>query len=214
MHPNHQAPEMSYEPGEITASNTLLDTLSATLLPAAERAFSAAILRQSATSGADALAGEALSALRGILTELHDAASLDAEMRRLAAGLADALATPSDEPASWEQADMRVWLQARAMDLARAVATFWANLGDSTSARHAACTALLPTLARRERGTGGVRQQWDLICSRFFLSPQQGGLLLEMADQQARQRNMRKPRTVPATPAGVLTTGTLHLTHS
>lgn len=225
MHPNHHAPEMSYEPGEITACNTLLDMLSAALLPAAEQAFSTAILRQSAESGAEALAGEALSALHGILAELQDEPALDTEMRRLSAGLANALAGANDEPASWELADTRLWIHGRAMDLARAVATFWVNLGDTTTARHAACAAFLPTLARQERATGGMRQQWELICSRFFLSPQQGGLLLEMVSQQALQRAARRPHAMPAMPtmaaaaakpgiaATVLATGSLRFTH-
>jgi hypothetical protein len=64
-----------------------------------------------------------------------------------------------------------------------------------------------------------MRQQWDLVCSRFFLTPQQGGLLLDMADQQALQRAARKPCTTSAAPAlsglpaGVLTAGALHFTH-
>ncbi len=214
MHPNHQAPDMSYAPGDLTASNTLIDALSAALLPAAERAFQAAALRQSAEAGADTLAGEALSALHGILSELHDHTRLDAEMRRLSAGLADALANSTEQLASWELADMRLWLHGRAMDLARAVATFWVNLGDDIPSRHAACSAFLPALARHEQGMGALRrqrEQWELICSRFFLSPQQSSVLLDIASQHALHRATRQaaPRTAAATaPSATATTAT------
>jgi hypothetical protein len=198
MHPNYQAPEMSYEPGEITACNTLIDALSAALLPEAERAFGAAVLRHSAESGAETLASEALSALRGILSELQDESGpLDEATRRLSSGLANALMAGSPELSSWEQADTRLWTHQRAMNLARAIATFWVNLGDSPSARHAACAALLPALSRQESAAGGMRQYLQLICSRFFLDLQQGGALLKLADHYAMQRTVRTPVRQP-----------------
>jgi hypothetical protein len=213
MHPNYRTPEMSYEAGEISACNDLLDALAAALLPAAERAFSDAIVRHSAQAGADILAGEALSTLEGLLAELDGQdpqpgtspeaprrhGQLDHEMRRLSAGLAEALAAPSD-PAGWDLPDMRSWVLARAMNLARAIAAFWVNLGDSTAARHAACAAFLPTLARQESGAGGMRQHWQLICSRHYLDAAQAGVLLAQADRHGLQREARhgamaQPRT-------------------
>lgn len=219
MHPNYQVPDMSYEPGEITATNTLLDALSAALLPEAERAFSAAVLRHSAQSGAETLASEALSALRGILSELHDETGpLDDATRRLSSSLADALAADTLALSGWELADTRLWSHQRAMDLARAIATFWVNLGDSPSARHAACAALLPILSRQESAAGGMRQSLQLICSRFFLDLQQGAALLKLADHLAMQRSARphvrhaagvpEPRQ-PALAAGVRHAGVL-----
>ena len=64
MHTNYHASDMSYDLGEITAGNAVSDLLSATLLPAAEQAFRAAVLRRSAEAGAETLAGWANRAPR------------------------------------------------------------------------------------------------------------------------------------------------------
>ncbi|MES2259132.1 MAG: hypothetical protein V4724_11460 [Pseudomonadota bacterium] len=217
MKPNYTPSGMTYEPGGITERNDYLDAMCNALLAPAEQAFRQAIVRQTATESAQALAGEAQAALRGILGELRDESVLDEELQHVSTVLTAAL---MDGPPPDPGANL-AWIRTRSRDLARALGGFWVNLADSDRLRRIACANLLSEPASPVNSE--QRRQWALIYSRFFLTQDEARALMtclnqyvpRAADMQSVRQDKHAYREVPGnTGSQAVLAGHWHFIHS
>ena len=138
------APELAYTPRELNQTALALDQLTAASLPKAREVLKKAMVKQTGNASAQQISDEAKALLRELLSErdeipmLADDAESEREWRESLEGALKAEATQS-----LEQVD-REWLEMRARDLSRAMATFWWNLDpDDSERRSSSCSQIM-----------------------------------------------------------------------
>jgi hypothetical protein len=157
MRANYNPEGRSYSAEDIRIRADEVAQLTAALTPLATELFSHAAWFHTAAESAAALSEEAAALLKDILAEMDEQTEVDAESSRLASKLSQVLAQEHPLPEG-------EWVDARGKDLARAMAGFWFNLGDSEAVRADACDELMT-------GRANTPAQQDLatLCARFYL---------------------------------------------
>ncbi|SFV16282.1 hypothetical protein [Pseudoduganella namucuonensis] len=179
MKRNYIPPGRIYSEEEISALNRRLDQLCAALQPEAERVFKRAMRRRTASSGAEVLTEETSASLCAILAELGEEPAFQRELALLREQLTLEL---QRAPAFDELADAE-WLKVRSQDLARAFVNFWMDFAASDELRRHFSRGFLRQ-AENQRPSEYQRHM-ELICSRYFLEPEDARALLEALNDAA-----------------------------
>lgn len=192
MKPNYIPEWPTYTPEQIAERNNYIDKFCDLIQPSAYRIFTSAIERQTVNESADALVDEARSVLLDVLAESGDRLQIDEESHRLREALITALA---QEPEILNMDIEHEWIEHRSKDLARAVVEFWVNqteaetLVDETETSRQLLNIIYGETRDKEtcrqflynmltESEYGLVEEFELICSRFWLDWNEGISLL------------------------------------
>jgi len=166
--------DLVYTPEALAETARDLEQLATATAKQALELMEKASARQTAETSAQVIGDEAIAFLRELLLEPDEVGVLDTYMgteREWRTSLEQALA--ADVVHSLEKVD-REWLEMRARDLSRAMATFWWNLDPESNLRRS-------SLGRRILKGDPIEQREDLtrLAERFGLTFDEGCVLLE-----------------------------------
>lgn len=168
MKPDFIDSKLIYTREKIAELNLEGDALSRSLLPKARELVWNALLQARFDGTEKVIDGKTVAILRDILTNWRNAkvGSPKVETEALARAVAANPAILFDEE----------WIEMTSADLARAVASFWLDLGDTKEALNERQTQLIHQMATD--GDDDALAEFDLLASRYYVGTEARGLLM------------------------------------